>query len=46
MAEDPGGSVGCDVCGALVAADEATLHNELHPLKTNGLRACRERFAN
>jgi hypothetical protein len=30
MTEDPGGTVGCDVCGVMVAADKVSLHNEWH----------------
>jgi hypothetical protein len=30
MTEVPGGTVGCDVCGVLVAADKMSLHNEWH----------------
>jgi hypothetical protein len=30
MTEVPGGTVGCDVCGVLVAADKVSLHNEWH----------------
>jgi hypothetical protein len=30
MTEDPGGTVGCDVCGVLLVADKVSLHNEWH----------------
>jgi hypothetical protein len=30
MTEVPGGTVGCDVCGVVVAADKVPLHNEWH----------------
>jgi hypothetical protein len=30
MTEDPGGTVGCDVCGVAVAVDKVSLHNEWH----------------
>ena len=30
MTEVPGGTVGCDVCGVLVAGDQVSLHNEWH----------------
>lgn len=30
MTELPGGTAGCDVCGVLLDADKASLHNKWH----------------
>ena len=37
MTEDPGGSVGCDVCGVLLVADKVSLHNEWHRIENERL---------
>ena len=37
MTEVPGGTVGCDVCGVVVAADKVLLHNEWHRIEDEQL---------
>ena len=48
MTEVPGGSVGCDVCGVLLVAEKASLHNEWHRIENERLedlaRTLRELF--
>ena len=48
MTEVPGGTVGCDVCGVLLVAEQASLHNEWHRTENERLeglaRTLRELF--
>lgn len=48
MTEVPGGTVGCDVCGVLLVAEQAALHNEWHRIENERLeglaRTLRELF--
>jgi hypothetical protein len=48
MTEVPGGTVGCDVCGVLLVAEQAPLHNEWHRIENERLeglaRTLRELF--
>ncbi len=48
MTEIPGGTVGCDVCGVLLVAEQAPLHNEWHRIENERLegiaRTLRELF--
>ena len=48
MTEIPSGTVGCDVCGVLLVAEQASLHNEWHRIENERLdglaRTLRELF--